>query len=144
MNDQTNRFSNKSVIITGAAGGIGSAMSRRFLAEGAKVCAVELKTEALDKLVIELGSPAELMIVETDISSEESCKNLSEQVKKNWGAVDVLVNNAGWFPITPFEEISYEEWRKVCAVNLDGTFLVTRAILPLMKSSHAGRIINTS
>jgi NAD(P)-dependent dehydrogenase (short-subunit alcohol dehydrogenase family) len=144
MNKQTKRFSNKSVIITGAAGGIGSAMSRRFLAEGAKVCAVDLQAEALDKLAIELGSPAELMIVETDISSEESCKNLWEQVKKNWGAVDVLVNNAGWFPITPFEEISYEEWRKVCAVNLDGTFLVTRAILPLMKSSRAGRIINTS
>ena len=61
-----------------------------------------------------------------------------------WGAVDILVNNAGRFPVTPFEEISYAEWREVCAINLDGPFLVTRAILPLIKTSKTGRIINTS
>jgi len=137
MNEQTKRFTNRSVIITGAAGGIGSALSRRFLSEGAKVCAVDLKTETLDKLALDLGFPAELMTVEADISSEESCRNLSAQVKEKWGAVDILVNNAGWFPFTAFEEISYAEWRKVCAVNLDSTFLITRAILPLMKSSQA-------
>lgn len=138
------RFSNKSVIVTGAAGGIGSAIARRFLSEGAKVCAVDLATDALEKLALDLGSPIELMTVEADISSEENCRNLSDRIKQEWGAVDILVNNAGWFPITPFEEISYAEWRKVLAVNLDGHFLVTRAILPLMKSSQAGRIINMS
>lgn len=138
------RFKNKSVIITGAAGGIGSAITRRFLAEGARVCAVDQTAEGLDDLLLELGSPAELITVEADISSEESCRNLSDRVKKEWGRVDILVNNAGWFPITPFEEITYDEWRKVCAVNLDGTFLLTRAVLPLLKSSRAGRVINMS
>lgn len=144
MNEPTKRFSNKSVIVTGAAGGIGSAIVRRFLSEGAKVCASDQTADALDKLARELNSPEELMTAEADISSEESCQNLAAQVEKKWGAADILINNAGWFPVTPFEEISYVEWRKVCAVNLDGPFLVTRAILPLMKTSPAGRIINMS
>lgn len=138
------RFSNKFVVVTGAAGGIGSAVTRRFLAEDAKVCAVDNRADALNKLTADFDSPAALLSVEADVSSEESCQNLLAQVEKEWGAVDVLVNNAGWFPVTPFEEISYDEWRKVCAVNLDSFFLVTRSFLPLLKASQTGRIINTS
>lgn len=144
MKEQTKRFSNKFVIVTGAAGGIGSAVTRRFLSEGAKVCAVDNKLDALDQLALDLDSPGALLPVEADVSSEESCKNLSDKVNSEWGAVDILVNCAGWYPVTPFEEISYEEWRKVCAINLDGPFLVTRAVLPLIKASKAGRIINIS
>ncbi len=138
------RFSNKFVVITGAAGGIGSAIARRFLSEGAKVCAVDNRTEALNQLVLDLGSPDALLAIAADVSSEESCKTLSAKVQQIWGAVDILVNNAGKFPVTPFEEISYAEWREVCAINLDGPFLVTQALLPLIKVSKAGRIINTS
>ncbi|MBP5977778.1 SDR family oxidoreductase [Brasilonema sp. CT11] len=156
------RFSNKFVIITGAAGGIGSAITRRFLSEGAKVCAVDNRTEALNQLVLDLDSPFgfavayggrpsysavspdALLAIKADVSSESSCKNLSAQVQQTWGAVDILVNNAGKFPVTPFEEISYAEWREVCAINLDGPFLVTLAILPLIKVSKTGRIINIS
>ena len=143
-NGQTKRFSNKFVIVTGAAGGIGSVVTRRFLAEGAKVCAVDNRAKELNQLAADLDSPAALLIVEADVSSEESCRILSDQVKKEWGALDILVNNAGWFPVTPFEEISYNEWRKVCAVNLDSFFLVSRSFLPLLKASSSGRIINTS
>jgi len=144
LKEQTMRFSNKFVIVTGAAGGIGSAITRRFLSEGAKVCAVDNRTEALSQLVHDLGSSAALLTIEADVSSEESCKNLSAKVQQTWDAVDILVNNAGKFPVTPFEEISYAEWREVCAINLDGPFLVTRAFLPLIKASKTGRIINTS
>ncbi|MEI1377346.1 SDR family NAD(P)-dependent oxidoreductase [Nostoc sp. UHCC 0926] len=138
------RFSNKFVVVTGAAGGIGSAITRRFLSEGAKVCAVDNRTEALNQLVVDLGSPDGLLAIEADVSSESNCKNLSDQVQQTWGAVDILVNNAGKFPVTPFEEISYAEWREICAINLDGPFLMTRSLLPLIKVSKAGRIINTS
>ncbi|MEH2328335.1 SDR family NAD(P)-dependent oxidoreductase [Nostoc sp.] len=138
------RFSNKFVVVTGAAGGIGSVITRRFLSEGAKVCAVDNRTEALNQLVVDLGSPDALLAIEADVSSESNCKNLSDRVQQTWGAVDILVNNAGKFPVTPFEEISYAEWREVCAINLDGPFLVTRSLLPLIKVSKAGRIINTS
>ena len=138
------RFPNKFVIVTGAAGGIGSAIVRRFLSEGAKVCAVDNRTEALNQLVTDLESPDALLAIEADVSSEESCRSLSAKVEQTWGVVDILVNNAGKFPATPFEQISYAEWREVCAINLDGPFLVTRAILPSLKASKAGRIINTS
>jgi len=138
------RFSNKFVIVTGAAGGIGSAVTRRFLSEGAKVCAVDNRSDALNKLVLDLNSPAALLAVEADVSNEERCRSLSAQIEKKWGALDILVNNAGWFPVTLFEDISYDEWRKVCAINLDGPFLVTRAILKLIKASTAGRVINIS
>lgn len=138
------RFSNKFVVVTGAAGGIGSAITRRFLSEGAQVCAVDNRTEALNQLVLDLGSPDALLAIEADVSSESSCQTLSAQIQQTWSAVDILVNNAGKFPVTPFEKISYVEWREVCAINLDGPFLVTRSLLPLIKSSKAGRIINTS
>jgi NAD(P)-dependent dehydrogenase (short-subunit alcohol dehydrogenase family) len=138
------RFSNKFVIVTGAAGGIGSAVMRRFLSEGAKVCAVDNRKDALDRLVSDLGAPDALLAIEADVSSEESCYSLAAKVEQTWGAVDILFNNAGKFPATPFEKISYAEWREVCAINLDGPFLVTRAMLPLLKQSQAGKIINTS
>ena len=136
------KFTNKVVVITGAGGGIGRAIATRFLAEGAKVCAADMAKKALDQVAADLGSPDTLMTAEVDISSEESCQNLYEQVKQRWGAVDILVNNAGKFPFTPFEEITYAEWRQVCSINLDGTFLMVKAMLPLLKESGAGRIIN--
>ncbi len=142
--EQTKRFSNKFVIVTGAAGGIGSAVTRRFLTEGAKVCAVDNRADALDELTDALDSPAALFPVEADVASEESCRDLFARVEKEWGALDVLINVAGWYPITPFEEITYELWGKIRAVNLDSFFLVSRSCLPLLKASRAGRIINTS
>lgn len=138
------RFSNKFVIITGAAGGIGGAITRRFLSEGARVCAADNRPGALKQLAADVGAPASLLMVETDVSSEASCQQLASQAEQAWGSVDVLINAAGLFPITPFEELTYATWREICATNLDGPFLVTRAILPLMKSSKAGRIINIS
>lgn len=144
LKEQTMRFSNKFVIVTGAAGGIGSAIVRRFLSEGAQVCAVDNRAEALNQLVLDLNSPDAVLAIKADVSSEESCQNLSVQLQQTWGAADILVNNAGKFPVTPFEEISYAEWREVCGINLDGPFLVTRAILPLIKTRKTGRIVNIS
>jgi NAD(P)-dependent dehydrogenase (short-subunit alcohol dehydrogenase family) len=87
------RFSNKFVIATGAAGGIGSAIVRRFLAEGANVCAVDNRKEALDRLTADLGAPDALLAIEADVSSEESCYGLAAKVEQNWGAVDILFKN---------------------------------------------------
>lgn len=137
-------FTDKVVVVTGAAGGIGSAIARRFLAEGARVCASDVSDKVLGQLVQDLGTPAKLLTVAADISSEESCQQLAAQVKDKWGAADIVINNAGWFPFQEFEEITYEDWRKVTAINLDGTFLMSKAFLPLLKNSPAGRIINIS
>ncbi|GAB3641353.1 SDR family NAD(P)-dependent oxidoreductase [Spirosoma arcticum] len=137
-------LSGKSVVITGAAGGIGKAFTQRFLAEGARVCAVDYSVEGLDKLVGEVGGSGELLPIQVDVSKEESCQQMADQVKKTWGRVDVIINNAGKFPFKPFEETTYEEWRTTMAINLDSQFLITKALLPLLKESKAGRIVNIS
>ena len=137
-------FKNKIVIITGAAGGIGRALTTRFLSEGAKVCAVDVSKEVLDKLSADFNAPDELFTVVADISSEESTKNLHHKIKEKWSGADVVINNAGWFPFTEFEDISFEEWQKVLSINLTGNFLMTKALLPILKESKAGRIINIS
>jgi NAD(P)-dependent dehydrogenase (short-subunit alcohol dehydrogenase family) len=132
-----------SVVITGAAGGIGSALTRRFLSDGARVFAADIDEEGLERLASELKTPL-LFTGTLDISEEVSCQKFADKVQDQWGIVDVLINNAGYFPVTPFEKISLAEWRKVVGTNLDGPFLVTRSLLPLIKKSSAGRIINTS
>jgi NAD(P)-dependent dehydrogenase (short-subunit alcohol dehydrogenase family) len=138
------KFKNQVVVITGAAGGIGTEITKRFIEEGAKVCAVDLSMEALEKLAVGLGKPENLLLVKTDISSEESTGELYAQIKQQWNAVDIIINNAGWFPFIEFDKLSYADWRKVTSINLDGTFLVTKSLLPLLKLSSAGRIINTA
>ena len=138
------RFKDKIVIITGAAGGIGTALTKRFLNEGAKVCAADTTQQALEKLMSDMQAPDALITTVTDISSEESCRALYSTLNKQWGAADILINNAGWFPFTPFEDVTYTEWKKVISINLDGTFLMTMAVLPLLKKSQAGPIINVS
>jgi NAD(P)-dependent dehydrogenase (short-subunit alcohol dehydrogenase family) len=137
-----NSLSNKIVVITGAAGGIGTVLTKRFLGDGSKVCATDISSEALEKLSADLGNPRNLITVKADISNEESCSHLYEAVAEKWNAVDVIINNAGWFPFTEFEKISFADWHKVIGINLDGTFLVTKSLLPLLKGSAAGRIIN--
>jgi NAD(P)-dependent dehydrogenase (short-subunit alcohol dehydrogenase family) len=100
------KFKNKIVIITGAAGGIGRALTTRFIKEGAKVVTVDITKEVLDKLSLDFGSPDTLFTVVADISSEESSHNLFKEVQQKWRRTDVLINNAGWFPFTDFESIT--------------------------------------
>jgi 3-oxoacyl-[acyl-carrier protein] reductase len=138
------KFINKTAIITGAAGGIGTAITQRFLDEGAKVVAVDLSTEALEKLASKMGNPENLLLAKTDISSEDSTQQLYQQIKDKWNSVDIIINNAGWFPFLEFEKMTYGDWRKVMNINLDGGFLVIKSLLPMLKQSTAGRIINTA
>lgn len=138
------KFSNKTAVITGAAGGIGTEITKRFLNEGAKVVAVDLSEEALEKLSAQCDHSENLLLVKTDISSEESTQQLFQKVKDKWNAVDIIINNAGWFPFLEFEKMSYSDWRKVMSINLDGGFLVIKSLWPLLKQSMAGRIINTA
>ena len=65
-------------------------------------------------------------------------------MRERWGAADVLVNNAGWFPFRDFEDITAAEWERVVSINLTGPFLVVQAFLPLLKASKAGRVVNIS
>jgi len=130
------------VVITGAAGGVGSVLVDRFLTNGDTVIATDAVKEALEKISEDREAGARLVTAPADITAEAECAELADLVREKAGRVDVLVNCAGYFPFAPFEEMSASEWRQVIDVNLTGTFLMSQAMLPLMKESGWGRIVN--
>jgi 3-oxoacyl-[acyl-carrier protein] reductase len=132
-------------LITGAAGGIGAAITRRLLAEGAKVAGADLHGPGIRTLSESLSVTADRWLpLELDVTSEESCRAAVLQIEAAWGRVDIVINNAGIYPRQRFDEMTYGDWRQVVAVNLDGAFLVTRSALPVMKRQRYGRVINIS
>ncbi len=136
------RSSERIVVITGAAGGIGSGLVERFLANGDAVVASDTSAETLKAWRTGYPEDARLVSFAADISSEEDTTKLAALVLEQFGHVDVLINCAGYFPFVPFEELTSAVWRKIIDVNLTGHFLMTQALLPLMKERGSGRIIN--
>src|SRR3954454_22027800 len=128
----------RTILITGAAGGIGTQRVARFLENGDTVVATDTGDEPLATLRAGLADDTRLVTFAADIAEEADCAALAGAAGDR---VDVLVNCAGWFPIVPFEQMTAEQWRKVIDVNLTGPFLVTRAILPSMKDLGWGRIV---
>ena len=128
-------------MITGAAGGMGSVLVDRFLANGDTVVATDRK-EALEILRAKVGANAKLVTLEADISKEEDCARVAAAARDKAGRVDVLINCAGYFPIVAFEKMTTEQWRQTIDINLTGNFLMTHVMLPLMKGRAWGRIIN--
>ena len=125
------------VVITGAAGGMGRLVAKRFLANGDLVIAVDRDGDAL----AELAADDSLVTIVTDVSEESDCQAVAKLARERAGRVDVLVNVAGWFPIQPFEELGAADFRRVVDVNLTGAFLMVRAVWPLMKGRGWGRIV---
>lgn len=132
----------KTAVITGAARGIGEAFAVRLAQDGAAVAAVDIldPSETVEK-VTAMGGKA--ISVKADISLPEEVERIYATVKKELGAVQILVNNAGLHPEPqPFENLTFEYWRKVMSVNIDSMFLLTKAFIPDMKAANWGRIIN--
>ena len=134
--------SGRVVLITGAAGGIGSVLVDRFLANGDTVIAVDTSQETLDSWRRRRAADAPLSTVAADIASEDDTTRLAEVARSTAGHVDVLVNCAGFFPIVPFEKMTSDDWQKIIDINLTGTFRMITAVLPLMKDRGWGRIVN--
>ncbi len=132
----------RTVVITGAAGGMGSLVAERFLSNGDVVVASDTSEEALSALKGELGSAGRLEMVVADISKEEDCLKVAASAKKATGQIDVLIQVAGFFPIEPFLDMSAESWRKIIDINLTGTALMAKACLPMMQGRGWGRIVN--
>jgi 3-oxoacyl-[acyl-carrier protein] reductase len=130
------------VVITGAAGGVGSALVDRFIRNGDRVIAVDSTSDGLDRLRAHHHGDARITTVVGDVSSETDGHHLADVTASVAGRTDVLINCAGFFPIVPFEQMTPSEWNRVIEINLTGTFLITRAILPLMTGRGWGRIIN--
>jgi NAD(P)-dependent dehydrogenase (short-subunit alcohol dehydrogenase family) len=131
----------KVAAITGAASGIGQAFAQRLAEEGVHVAVVDRQPgDETVKRVVEAGR--ESLFCECDVASPESVDAMARQVLQRFGSCDIVINCAGVFPLKPFEEITYDDWRRVLSVNLDGTFLTCAAFAPGMKSRGWGRIVN--
>lgn len=133
------RFAGKTVIITGAAGGIGLATASRVAREGGKVIATDISADGLEKLRSAL-SDADITIVAGDITTQET---IDEIIAATGGRVDALANIAGINDdFSPLHETSDQMWDKVMAVNVTGPFKLSRAVLPLMLEAGRGAVVN--
>ena len=131
----------KVAIVTGAAGGIGGAICRRFLAEGARVAALDINPDPLQPLVAE--SSGHCLVRICDVSSESDIEDAVAQTVDEFGGLDVIVNNAVYdLPLQPLTEVSLADWRRTWAVNVDGPFLLSRAAIPHMADRGGGSIIH--
>ena len=137
------KLENKVAVITGAAGGIGRAMAKRFVAEGAKVAIADLNAEAAAATARELAAtgPGQTIAVTMDVTNEDSVNAGVAAVVQQWGTVDILIANAGVQIVHRTEDFPFAEWKKLLAIHLDGAFLTTKACLPLMYKQRSGTVI---
>jgi 3-oxoacyl-[acyl-carrier protein] reductase len=138
----TGRLANRTALVIGAARGIGEGIARRFVMEGAAVLIADTEVGAGEALASSLG--ASVSFVATDVSREEDVERAVATAIEAFGRLDILVQNAGIYPWSLIETTSVEEWDRVLAVNLRGTFLAARAALPAMRSQGYGRMVFTS
>jgi len=132
-------------IVTGAARGIGLAISQRLVGDGFITILADIDAAELESVCqqIEVSSAAEAIPLVVDVANPESVRDLIAQVIKRTGRIDVLVNNAGIAgPAAPVAEYPDDEWRRVMAIDLDGTFYMSKAVLPHMLERNSGRIVN--
>ena len=133
-------LSGQIALVTGGGTGIGKAIAKAMLAEGAKVIIVGRKEEILKEAQAELGSDVEMMTC--DVTQEDQVKKVYANIMSNHGKIDILINNAGMAAKAKSYEMSYDLWKKVVDVNLNGAFLCAREAMKIMVNQKSGRIIN--
>ena len=136
------RVSNKVIIITGAASGLGKADAIRLSDEGAKLVLTDINVQEGEQVVKECKNEA--LFFEQDVSQENSWSDLIKTTISEFGKLDVLVNNAGIAQIGNIESTTTDQWRDILRVNLDSVFFGCRAAIPEMSKSGGGSIINMS
>jgi len=125
-------------IVTGAGQGIGRAIAEKLRAEGASVVVADKNSETAEKAAAEIGGTAHV----ADVSDPDQVSALVAAAVSQFGRIDILVNDAAIVPFVPWEELDFAEWRRVMSVNIDGVFLMCKAVYPHMKAAGYGRIVN--
>ena len=132
----------KVALVTGAAQGIGRAIADGLAAEGARIVVADLRGAEVAAESFDGG-----IGLTADVSSEADVERLVDEAVAQCGGIDILVNNAGLYAsleMRPFEQIPLEEWRQVMDVNVASMFLMSRAVVPVMRDRGGGRIVNIS
>jgi NAD(P)-dependent dehydrogenase (short-subunit alcohol dehydrogenase family) len=131
------RLADKVVIVTGAAGDVGSQIVRRSIEEGASVVATDLDLDRLEAMRGALASPERVVAERHDIASEADWGRVVETAVVRFGGVNALVNCAGYFVVKMIEDMSLAEWQRVMNINCDAAFLGMKATLPELKKAAA-------
>jgi NAD(P)-dependent dehydrogenase (short-subunit alcohol dehydrogenase family) len=133
---------NRHVLVTGAGTGIGAAIARACARAGARVSLAGRRRDPLAKLQSLLGDGRAHVVADFDVADEAKVRGGVAAARGAFGPIDILVNNAGEAPSAPFLKTDLATWNRALAVNLSGTYLVTREAVPDMIAKRAGRVIN--
>jgi 2-hydroxycyclohexanecarboxyl-CoA dehydrogenase len=137
------RFDNRTVVVTGGAGGIGGATCKRFGAEGARVAVFDLNLDAAQAVAAAIRAEGgQAQAYRCDITDRASVDAAVADTEARLGPIDVLVNNAGWDVFKPFVKTEPAAWDKLIAINLVGALHMHHAVLPGMAARKQGRIVN--
>ncbi|WP_315836045.1 glucose 1-dehydrogenase [Bradyrhizobium prioriisuperbiae] len=135
------RLQGKSALVTGGASGFGAEIVLSYVREGASVVILDLNGEGAAKIAAEAGKTA--IAVAGDVTKKADIEKAVKAAVDNFGKLDIVVNNAGWtFRNKPLLDVTEEEFDKVFAINVKSIFLMTNAVVPVMRQQKSGRIIN--
>lgn len=140
----TKRLDGRAALIFGAAMGIGEGIAERFLEEGARVVIADADAAAGEATAQRLGGPDRCLFRRANVAEAADVGAAVSATLEAFGRVDILVQNAGIYPWHLIADISVEEWDRVCAVNLRGTFLAAKVCLAPMQAQGYGRMVFTS
>ena len=132
----------KVAVVTGAARGIGLAISKKFLEEGYRIAILDIDQKTLSQTMKQDFDTNNVLGLECDVSEPDQVDQSVNRVVDHFGRIDVLVNNAGIAEFKPMLETTYEEWSRILAVNLNGPFICTQACTPFMLKNEGGSIVN--
>ena len=141
------RLKGKVALVTGAGSGLGKATAQVFAQEGARVVVADISQRRAEAVVEEINGASrrkKAIAVRGDVARKSEVDAMVSEVRKKFGPITVLVNNAGIAQIKDFLDISPEEWQRMLDVHMKGTFLCTQAVIPDMITANWGRIINTA
>lgn len=135
-------FQDKVVIITGASAGVGASAARQFAAEGARLVLVARGQEAVEAIAYEFGTDA--VAVPMDVADEQACNEMLHRAQLHFGAINILVNNAGCNYRGPLETIEPRQLGQIVDVNLRAPIVLSRQVIPYLKRAGGGNIINVA
>jgi pyridoxal 4-dehydrogenase len=133
-------FAGRTAIVTGAAQGIGAAIAASLAEAGATVVVADINAEGAAAVASKLGDPS--FAVTVDVGDPASVTALHAEVTARTGQIDILVNNAAIVPFIGWDDVDFDEWRRIMRVDLDGVYLMSRASSDVMRTRGYGRIVN--
>ena len=145
MEQSEGKLSNQVAIVTGAGQGMGAATANRLAKEGAAVVVSDINAEKAAQVTEKISAAGNKALgLKTDVTKEDQVASMVKAAIDHYGTVSILVNNAGILYPTRIDHVTKSEWDQVLDVNLNGTFLCSKAVLPTMKENKFGRIVNMS